>query len=107
MMQEVAFNDIPDELIPEYASYMTHTAAVVFATPSSYEPWTNGLQCAYIFTTDDGALPYPVQQQMASQIGPDAKTWTLKAGHCPHLSKAGELAKVVEEVSEYAVSKKT
>ncbi|RDW68055.1 hypothetical protein BP6252_09451 [Coleophoma cylindrospora] len=106
MMPQVAFNDIPEEKMAEYGAQMSHTSALVFATPSTYEPWANGLPCTYIFLTDDNALPYPIQQQMASQIGPDAKTWSLKAGHLPHLSMPSELAKTIGEISEYAVSKK-
>lgn len=73
-------------------------SAALFAAPATYEPWAHGIPCSYIFTTEDGALPYPVQQAMAQQLGPEAKTASVKASHCPFLSMPDELVKAVESV---------
>lgn len=73
-------------------------SAVLFATPAKYEPWANGIPCAYLFTTEDNALPYPAQQGMAQQLGPGAKTAAVKAGHSPFLSVPLELVKAIESV---------
>ena len=105
-MRQVVFNDISEEKIPLFASQMSHTAASVFATPSSYEPWANGLPCAYIYCTEDNAIPLPTQKQMASQLGPNASTSSIKSGHCPHLSLPDQLAKLIEQTIDASLGKK-
>ncbi|KAI6712533.1 hypothetical protein JHW43_004943 [Diplocarpon mali] len=94
LLPQVAFNDLPAEQAEQFAQDVTHSSSVVFATPSTFEPWANGIRCAYIFCTEDRALPYPSQQQMAAQLGPEPVTWTLKAGHCPFLSVPEQLVEV-------------
>jgi pimeloyl-ACP methyl ester carboxylesterase len=106
MIRQVVFNDILEEKIPLFASQLSHTAASVFATPSYYEPWANNVPCAYIYCTEDNAIPLPIQQQMASQLGPHASTSSVKAGHCPHLSIPDELAKVIEQTIDAGLGKK-
>ncbi|PBP23973.1 hypothetical protein BUE80_DR005105 [Diplocarpon rosae] len=100
LLPQVAFNDLPAEQAEQYAQDVTHSSSVVFATPSTFEPWAHGIRCAYIFCTEDRALPYPNQQQMAAQLGAGPVTWTLKAGHCPFLSVPEQLLEVVLEAAE-------
>jgi hypothetical protein len=106
MLHQVAFNDLSPELAEFSSTLVTHSSAVVFATPTSYEPWANGLPCAYIFCTEDNALPYPIQQQMAAQLGPDPTTYTVKAGHCAFLSVPDQLLEVIGQASEAGLKKK-
>lgn len=87
-----------------YAQQLTHISTSVFAAPSTFEPWASGLPCAYIFCEIDGALPLPIQQQMAAQLGPNATTFSLKAGHCPFLSIPDQLLDVVAQASEVGMS---
>lgn len=98
-LPQVAFNDLPAEDQARWAKEMTHTSIRLFASPSGYEPWANSVACKYIFCTQDNALPFPIQQQMAGQLGPDAATVTLDASHCPHLSIPD---KVVEAIKTLA-----
>lgn len=83
-MPDVAFNDLPAERAAQYTSQMTHTAASVFRTPITYEPWQD-IPCTYIMCEDDHALPLAYQQQMASMMS-GVTTFKIKAGHCPFLS---------------------
>jgi len=105
MVNEVAFNDISPEKAAIYSGYLTHASTAAFATPSTYEP-SNGVPCAYIFCEIDGAVPLPVQQQMASQMGPDATTFSLKAGHCPFLSVPDQVIDAVLKASEVGLKKR-
>lgn len=98
MIVQVGFNDLSPDEQAKWVKEMTHTSAVLFASPAQYEPWAHGIACSYIHTTEDGALPYAIQQQMVQQLGPDAKIAVLKAGHNPHLSIPDELAKAIESV---------
>lgn len=77
---------------------MTHSSAVLFTGKSEFEPWKEGIPCAYIFTKQDGALPYPLQQQLASQLGPDALTVAVDSNHCPFLSVPEELLAAVDKI---------
>lgn len=98
-MLEVAFNDMTAEQAALGIAQMTYSAAIVFSAPSTYEPWSNGIPCAYIFCSIDNALPYPIQQQMSAQLGPEPETYTVKAGHCPYLSAPDELLEVVQKIA--------
>ncbi len=101
-VKETAFNDgMSDEDIELYASHLRHSAVAGFITPSVYEPWSNRIPCSYIFCEMDNCIPLPVQQMMASQLGPGALTFSLKAGHCPFISFPQEAADaVVKAVAE-------
>jgi hypothetical protein len=79
-VKETAFNDgMSDEDIELYASHLRHSAVAGLITPSVYEPWSNRIPCSYIFCEMDNCIPLPVQQMMASQLGPGALTFSLKA----------------------------
>lgn len=51
LLPEVAFNDLDTEAQSKWAKEMTHQSAALYAVPSKYEPWTNGVPCGYIFCT--------------------------------------------------------
>ncbi|KAI0147040.1 alpha/beta-hydrolase [Xylariaceae sp. FL1272] len=106
MLPQVAFNDLDAEGQAKWSKEMTHTSAALFATPSSYEPWANGVPCGYIYCTEDNALPLPIQQQMSAQLGPEPVTVSIKSGHCPHLSIPDELVAAIKTVEE-GLSKKS
>lgn len=98
MLPQVAFHDLSPEDQKKWIKELTHTSAALFATPTNYEPWSNGVKCGYIFLSEDAALPPPVQQQMAAQLGPDAATVTLKASHCSHLSIPDQVVQAIVDL---------
>lgn len=98
MLPQVAFNDLGKDEQAKWSQAVTHTSAAVFATPSAFEPWASGVPCGYIFCSDDNALPLPIQQEMAAQLGPDAVSATLQSGHCPFLSVPNQLLDAVQKV---------
>lgn len=98
MVNDVAFGDLSPEDQAKWAKEMTHTSAALFASPALYEPWANNIPCSYIYTAIDGAIPLPVQQSLAQQLGTEAKTASLNASHCPHLSMPEDLVKAIESV---------
>jgi pimeloyl-ACP methyl ester carboxylesterase len=98
MVAQVGFNDLSEEDQAKWSKEMSHTSASMFTTPSSYEPWAKGVRCAFIFCSQDNAIPYPIQQQMAAQLGPDPVTVTLKSGHCPHLSMPDKLVEAIKTI---------
>ncbi len=100
LMPQVIFNDLPAERAELYTKKATHSSTVAFTTPSTFEPWSNSMPCAYILCTEDNALPYSIQQQMSGQIRPEPVTWSLKAGHCPFISIPDQLAEVVIQAAQ-------
>ncbi|EAA28807.1 alpha/beta-hydrolase [Neurospora crassa] len=96
MLADVMFNDLNAEEQQRWMTEMTHTSAALFATPSGYEPWKDGIPCAYIFCAKDHALPLAAQQKMAAQLGPEAKAVTLESGHCPFLSMPEQLVDAIQ-----------
>ncbi|KAK6206643.1 hypothetical protein LQW54_007595 [Pestalotiopsis sp. IQ-011] len=100
LLPEVAFNDLDAEAQSKWAKELTHQSAALYAVPSNYEPWTNGVPCGYIFCTDDNALPLSLQQQMAAMLNPGPAVASLKAGHCPHVSMPDDFVRAVRDVQQ-------
>ncbi|KAH6849879.1 Alpha/Beta hydrolase protein [Chaetomium sp. MPI-CAGE-AT-0009] len=100
MFPKIGFNDMPDDLAAYWAKQATWTSAALFAAPSQFEPWNNGIPGAYIFETLDNALPYDLQQNMAQQLqlGPDPREATIDTGHCGFLSKPEMLLGALQQV---------
>jgi hypothetical protein len=101
MMPEIGFNDLPADQKTYWSQQVTWTSAALFAAPSQFAPWANGIPCAYIFQTLDNALPYDLQQGMAQQLqlGPDPRTATIEAGHCGFLSIPERLLGALKQVA--------
>ncbi|RKF60771.1 putative alpha beta-hydrolase [Erysiphe neolycopersici] len=100
MVAEIGFNDLSPENVAEACDKMTHSSASIFVTPSMYEPWTNGVSCDYILTTEDNALSYPLQENMAKQLGSNSNSVILKSGHNPFLSMPDKLLEAIITLSK-------
>lgn len=50
MLPEIGFNDLEPAEREKWMKEMTHTSAVLFTGKSEFEPWKEGIPCAYIFT---------------------------------------------------------
>lgn len=75
-----------DALLPQ--SIGIYDAKVPF-TAFSREGWRG--RCKYIATTQDRAVPFPLQQKMVQRFGLDIDA-QIEAGHSPFLSKPAETA---------------
>ncbi|TEA11323.1 hypothetical protein C8034_v007805 [Colletotrichum sidae] len=95
MLPEVGFNDLPASEQEKWAKEMTWTSLSAFVTPSGYEPWNNGFDCAYLFATEDNALPLSYQQSMAAVLPEGSKTETEPSGHCAHLSRPANVTSIL------------
>ncbi|TLS25717.1 hypothetical protein PpBr36_07943 [Pyricularia pennisetigena] len=100
LLPQVAFNDLDGPTQEQSCNDMTHTSIKLFSSPASYEPWSNGVRCGYVFCSQDNAVPLPLQERMASQLGPDAITAMVNSGHCPFIGVPQELVGAI--VSVYA-----
>ncbi|KAI1454200.1 alpha/beta-hydrolase [Annulohypoxylon moriforme] len=92
------YNDLDEESRAKWVKEVSPTSAALFKGVSNCEPWAEGIPCAYIFCVEDRALPMRIQQDMATQLGPEPVTVNLKAGHSPFLSVPDELVAAIAEV---------
>lgn len=97
-MPEIGMNDLPADEQKKWCAEMSHTSTALFMGVNEFEPWSEGIPCAYVLTELDGAMPVELQHKMAEQLGPDAIKITLHAGHCPFLSTKKELLESVEKI---------
>jgi pimeloyl-ACP methyl ester carboxylesterase len=68
-------------------------------TPLQYDPSIfASLDKYYIYTTEDRAISYKFQQQMAQQAG-IIKTFSIVASHSPFLSKPTEVYSILENLT--------
>ncbi|KAK3392562.1 hypothetical protein B0T20DRAFT_463777 [Sordaria brevicollis] len=95
---EALLNDLPTEEQEYWGKQVTHTSMGLFGSPPTFEHWSNGVKCSYIFCERDLAVLMSEQRLMRERLGPDAKEVYLNAGHCPYLSMPRELLKAVEEL---------
>ncbi|KAL8387928.1 hypothetical protein RB595_009569 [Gaeumannomyces hyphopodioides] len=95
MLPDIGFNDLSASDAAYWATQMTYTSLSAFVTPSSFEPWANGIDCRYLFATEDHALALPIQQQMASLIPAPLTSATEPSGHCAHLSRTQNVTDIL------------
>lgn len=74
---------------------------IPLATPLNYttENYTAAGKKYYVFTTEDNAISYPFQKQMAADAG-ITKTFTINTGHSPFISKPTELTSILEIIAK-------
>ncbi|CAM4198314.1 Pimeloyl-ACP methyl ester carboxylesterase [Pedobacter westerhofensis] len=74
---------------------------IPLATPLNYttENYTAAGKKYYVFTTEDNAISYPFQKQMAADAG-ITKTFTINTGHSPFISKPTELTSLLEIIAK-------
>jgi pimeloyl-ACP methyl ester carboxylesterase len=102
----VAFNDLEGDAHEGHLLEIVHSSAAILDAGATYEPWTQGVPCGYLFCTDDNILPFPVQQRMVQRLGPDTVFYVVNSGHCPHNSAPKDLISAVKAV-ERRMAKKT
>ncbi|KAK8052284.1 hypothetical protein PG993_003669 [Apiospora rasikravindrae] len=72
----------------------------VFLDSVGYEPWNDGVECAFYFCDQDKALPPPIQVQLAAQLGPDAVTYHANTSHSPFLSEVDEVCTFLADATK-------
>lgn len=74
---------------------------IPLATPLNYtaESYNAIEKKYYVFTTEDNAISYPFQQQMATDAG-ITKTFTINTGHSPFISKPTELTAILNTIAK-------
>lgn len=83
---------------------LKHQSRRVYIDVATYEPW-HDIECFYFFCDDDQAIPLPVQQGMAAQLGPDAASFHSQASHSPFLSRTHEAVEGLEYAAKVGLEK--
>ncbi|KXJ87929.1 Alpha/beta hydrolase fold-1 [Microdochium bolleyi] len=100
----VFYHDVEPELQKQAIAKLKHQSAPVFTDPVTYEPW-HEIDCMYFFCDGDKALPLPVQQQMATFLGPVAASFHTKGSHSPFLSEVQEVVEGLEHAARVGQEK--
>lgn len=95
---DALLNDLSEEEQKYWGKQVTHTSLGLFNTPSTFEPWSNGVPCSYIYCERDNGINMARQKLMRERLGPDAKEIYVDSGHCPYLSMPKELLRAIEEL---------
>ncbi|KAI2607873.1 alpha/beta-hydrolase [Hypoxylon sp. NC1633] len=97
-LSRTAYNDLSEEDQSKWAKELSPTSIALFEGVSQYEPWSEGVPCAYVFCSEDNGLPPQRQQNMAALLGPESVTRTIKSGHSPFLSMPDKLVETIAEI---------
>ncbi|KAI0896405.1 alpha/beta-hydrolase [Annulohypoxylon nitens] len=97
-VKDAIYHDLGEEDREKWVKEVSPTSAAVFGGVSNYEPWNEGVPCAYLFCGEDKALPMRIQEEMAKLLGPEPITATVAAGHSPFLSVPDELVFAIAEL---------
>lgn len=104
--EEVFYHDFAHEDLKQALADIRHQSAPVFTDPVSYEPW-HEIPCGYIVCDEDKALIPPVQEHMASMLGPDTFVVHIQASHSPFISRVQDCVAALEKAVEVGHDKIT
>ncbi|OIW35132.1 alpha/beta-hydrolase [Coniochaeta ligniaria NRRL 30616] len=104
--EEVFYHDLSPEELKQALAEIRHQSAPVFTDVVGYEPW-HEMPCGYIVCDEDKALPPPVQEQMASMLGPKAFVAHIQSSHSPFVSRVQECVDALEKAAELGHDKIT
>ncbi|KAI6756004.1 hypothetical protein HG530_011740 [Fusarium avenaceum] len=102
--ESVFYHDMEPEDQKRAIAKLKHQSRQVYVDVATYEPW-HDIECFYFFCDDDQAIPLPVQQGMAAQLGPDAASFHSKASHSPFLSRTHEAVEGLEYAAKVGLEK--
>ncbi|KAK8081123.1 hypothetical protein PG997_008941 [Apiospora hydei] len=91
MLPATFYHDCAPEVQEQAVANLCLQSKQVFLDSVGYEPWNDGVECAFYFCDQDKALPPPIQVQLAAQLGPDAVTYHANTSHSPFLSEVDEV----------------
>ena len=93
----VFYNDVPASEA-EYAISKLHPQSLIcFSKPATREDHKLHPN-AYLFCAKDQAIPLEGQKAMAKELGENAVTETVDAGHSPFMSQPDAVLKFIERL---------
>lgn len=93
--KDAFYHDCTEEDVVLCSALLEKEPIAPVATPLQLSPNRYGnVKKVYIHTTEDKAVTFGLQQKMVQRTPVD-KTYSLRSGHSPFLSKPGELADIL------------
>ncbi|KAK4496457.1 hypothetical protein PRZ48_012437 [Zasmidium cellare] len=98
--EKIFYNDVEGKTTKEMISQLKPQSYQVMHTAVTYAAWKH-IPSTYIYTTQDAAIPLPIQQMMVETVakGYPVSTQTVDAGHSPFLSKPKETAEAIRRAA--------
>ncbi|KAJ5712462.1 hypothetical protein N7493_008930 [Penicillium malachiteum] len=91
---------LPEEELENYVKLLVRWNGNGMYATLKHSAWRK-IPVTYILTTKDMTLPYDYQKRMISTMeaeGREIQQFTLESGHCPNITHAEEVAKIIDEV---------
>ncbi|KAI8675769.1 AB hydrolase-1 domain-containing protein [Fusarium keratoplasticum] len=102
--ETIFYHDVEPEAQKKALDALKHQSGRVFTDTVTYEPWRD-IDCFYFFCDGDQALALPIQQHMASLLGPDAASFHSQGSHSPFLSQPQEVVEGLEYAAKVGLEK--
>ncbi|KAL2688960.1 hypothetical protein Neosp_003010 [[Neocosmospora] mangrovei] len=102
--ETIFYHDVEAEAQKKALDALKHQSGRVFTDTVTYEPW-HDIDCFYFFCDSDQALALPIQQHMASLLGPDAASFHSQGSHSPFLSQPQEVVEGLEYAAKVGLEK--
>lgn len=101
------FADVPAEIAQNYLNkFKQNEPLLPFVYKISLSQKHFGkVNKAYVFCTEDQAISYPFQQQMVERTAVH-HSYTLKAGHNPHISKPKDIVEIILKEAKTSMQNK-
>ena len=91
------YNDLTPDQQQYWVSKLKLHPAQAQLTPLTFTAYKHH-PTAYLYCTNDQALPYEVQQMMVGGCGVDVQTFSCMAGHSPFLSQPQAVLDTVKKL---------
>ncbi|KAK4982225.1 hypothetical protein LTR66_009401 [Elasticomyces elasticus] len=91
----IFYNGVPRAVAEATAKRLTHQVHIAYETPVSYAAHKQ-YPSAYLFCTNDNALPYAAQQAMVEGSGVEMRTHTMQTSHSPFLEAPEDFALAID-----------
>ncbi|KAM0197813.1 hypothetical protein ACHAPA_003203 [Fusarium lateritium] len=97
--EKIFYHDLKAEAQSKAIAGLKHQSRRVYVDAVTYEPW-HDVPCFFIYCDDDQAIALPIQQHLASLLGPDAGSFHITSSHSPFLSKPQETIEALEAAAK-------
>lgn len=94
---------IDDSEADAYISSMVRWNGKCMHQEVQHYAWRD-IPVTYIYTSQDMTVPLDYQKSMVDRMkaeGQEVHTFELETGHCPNLTKTGEVVKIINEIVSY------
>ena len=93
------YNDVSPSDADFYASKLVTHCCVSITQPGTADCLNGVVPSTFLICENDNALPIPVQERMAKNLGEGANVERCSAGHSPFVSQPDVVAKIIKRMA--------